>query len=215
MCVSARRSFGRHEPPNAKPGLQVGRRDVESRVRAHQPHHFVRIDAERLRDAADLVGEGDLERVERVAAHLERLGHADAGHHERASADAANTSRTAFDRGFAVAADDGVRRMVVVADRRAFAQELRLEAQAEIDARTSCRWLARGCGSSFSSTVPGCTVERTTMVWNSRLVASAAPICSASRRMAVRSWLPLAADGVPTQTNESSVSRIALRAHRR
>ena len=26
---SARRSFGRHEPPNAKPGLQVARRDVE------------------------------------------------------------------------------------------------------------------------------------------------------------------------------------------
>ena len=27
--------------------------------------------------------------------------------------------------------------------------------------------------------------------------------------MAVRSWLPLAADGVPTQTNDTSVSRIA------
>ena len=30
--------------------------------------------------------------------------------------------------------------------------------------------------------------------------------------MAVRSWLPFGADGVPTQTNDISVSRIACRA---
>ncbi len=53
------------------------------------------------------------------------------------------------------------------------------------------------------------------MVWNSRLALIAAPICSARRRMAVRSWLPLAADGVPTQMNETSVSCTALQRHRR
>jgi hypothetical protein len=71
---------------------------------------------------------------------------------------------------------------------------------------------ASSIGSIFSSTVPGCTVERITMVWNSRFSRNAVPICSDRRRIAVRSWLPFAADGVPTQTNEISVSEIARRA---
>ena len=191
-------------------GLQVRRRDVQARIGAHQPHDLVRVDAERLRDAADLVGEGDLERVEGVAAHLERFGHADTGH-EEARVEVLEDLAHRVDRGFAVAADDGVRRMVVVADRTALAQELRLERQTEIHARLACRCSRSRMGSIFSSSVPGCTVERTTMVWKSRLVLSAAPICSASRRMALRSWLPFAADGVPTQTNDTSVSCMALR----
>ena len=40
---------------------------------------------------------------------------------------------------------------------------------------------------------------------------SAAPICSAMRVIAVRSWLPFGRAGVPTQTNERSVERIASR----
>src|SRR6185436_10341151 len=49
----------------------------------------------------------------------------------------------------------------------------------------------------------------TTMVWNPRLACSALPICSVSRSNAVRSWPPLAAEGVPTQMNDTSVSSTA------
>ena len=115
-------------------GLQVGRRNVQALVGAHQAHDLVRVDAQRLRDAADFVGEGDLERVKGIAAHLERLGHANVRDQE-ACIEMLEQIAHRIDRGFAIAADDRVRRMIVVADRGALAQELRLEAQTEVDAR--------------------------------------------------------------------------------
>ena len=133
--------------------LQVGRRNVQARVGAHQPHDFVRIDAQRLRHAADLVGERDLERVEGIAAHLERFGHADAGHQE-ARLQVLEDLAHRVDRRLAVAADDGVRRMVVVADRAAFAQEFRLEARPKSTPDFLPLALSR-MGSIFSSSGAG------------------------------------------------------------
>ena len=40
---------------------------------------------------------------------------------------------------------------------------------------------------------------------------STAPICSAMRVIAVRSWLPFGRAGVPTQTNDRSVVSTASR----
>ena len=114
-----------------KPRLQVGARDVELRVPAQQVHHFERIGAQRLAQARGFVGERDLQRVEVVAAVLDRLRRAHRGHVEVAgqmSEQAPQHLRGVI----AVGADDGERRMVVVADRRSLAQELRLEADVEV-----------------------------------------------------------------------------------
>ncbi len=53
-------------------------------------------------------------------------------------------------------------------------------------------------------------VLRMTTVWRALLLLSAWPICSQIRRIYRRSRLPLAWLGVPTQTKDSSVSRIAF-----
>src|ERR1700734_437890 len=57
--------------------------------------------------------------------------------------------------------------------------------------------------------VPGRIVLRITIVCRALLVFSAWPICSQILRMYRRSRLPLGWLGVPTQTKDSSVSRIA------
>ena len=41
-------SFGRHDPPKAKPGLQVDGRDIELLVAAEDLHDFVAVEAEAL-----------------------------------------------------------------------------------------------------------------------------------------------------------------------
>ena len=58
-------------------GLQIRRRNVELPVPAHQIHHLERIYAHRLADPGRLVGEGDLQRMEVVAAVLDHFGGAD------------------------------------------------------------------------------------------------------------------------------------------
>ena len=85
-------------------------------VRTNQAHDFVRVDTQRLRDAPDFVGEGDLERVKRVAAHLERLCHANVRDQET-RIEMLEQIAHRIDRRFATATHDGVRRMVVIADR--------------------------------------------------------------------------------------------------
>src|SRR5688572_28495540 len=61
-------------------GLHVGARDVELRVLAQEVHDDVAVRAQPARDPADLVREGDLERVERVRGVLEHLGDAKRDH---------------------------------------------------------------------------------------------------------------------------------------
>ena len=108
-------------------------------------------------------------------------------------------------------ADDRERRLVVVADRRALAQELGLEAQVEIDAVASCPIRARRSGAAHLSTVPGTSVDRKTKTCGAGLSRIARPRCrgraAASR---VWSWLPLGADGVPTQISEISAAEHRL-----
>ena len=53
--------------------LQVVGREVELRVLAEDVHHLVAVDAERLADVADLVGEADLQRVPGVVGVLHHL----------------------------------------------------------------------------------------------------------------------------------------------
>ena len=54
-------------------------------------------------------------------------------------------------------------------------------------------------------------VLRKTTTCGSVFCASAWPSCAASRRIAPWSWLPLAADGVPTQTRLISLPSTAAR----
>ena len=64
---SARTSFGRHEPPNAKPGFRYVRRHIQLVVAAEHLHHFVAVDPQPLAQVADLVREAHLERMPGVA----------------------------------------------------------------------------------------------------------------------------------------------------
>jgi hypothetical protein len=109
------------------------RRDVELTVHAQQLHHFVRIDARGLANAADLVRERHLHRMKGVAGVLEHLGSADRRVHEFARQMTEDAAQRRDAVGIA-RADNGQRRMVVVVNRRAFAQEFGLETQAEVDA---------------------------------------------------------------------------------
>ena len=63
---------------------------------------------------------------------------------------------------------------------------------------------ASSSGTTTSSTVPGGTVERMTTVCGRSVPASTEPISLTTRLTWVRSVLPFAADGVPTQTSERS-----------
>ncbi len=64
-------------------------------------------------------------------------------------------------------------------------------------------------GTSRFRQVPGSMVLRNTTVWRVSRSASASPICSATRSRNAVDRLPFGADGVPTQTSEMSVSRMA------
>ena len=75
LYSSARRSFGRHEPPNAKPGCRYAGEMFSFSSRQKTFRHLGAVDAQPLGDQADLVGECDLQRVERVAGVLDHFGH--------------------------------------------------------------------------------------------------------------------------------------------
>ncbi len=64
-------------------------------------------------------------------------------------------------------------------------------------------------GCSTSSTVPGTSVERNTKTWPPAFPRMARPRSWASLSIADWSWLPLGAEGVPTQISESSESSTA------
>ena len=69
-------------------------------------------------------------------------------------------------------------------------------------------------GRSTSSTVPGTSVDRNTNTCVAVFSRIAAPRSWASRSIAVWSWLPFGADGVPTQISETSVASTACRVSR-
>ncbi len=111
-------------------GAQVSGRDVELPVPGDQTHDLARVDPQGLPQAADLVGEDNLDRVEGITGVLEHLRRADVGADkfarqvlEHRPDDVQGARR--------VAADHGERRIVIILDRAALAQELRLKGQAE------------------------------------------------------------------------------------
>ncbi|HXV75023.1 MAG TPA: hypothetical protein VD788_01800 [Candidatus Polarisedimenticolaceae bacterium] len=116
-----------------EPRLEIGRRDVELPVVADQRHDRMRVDADGLADSPDLVGEGDLQRVEGVAGVLQHLGGRDRGADELARQVPEQLAQQIL-RTLSVDADDGERRAIVILDRRAFAEELGLKAEAEAHA---------------------------------------------------------------------------------
>ena len=98
----------------------------------------MRVDVHRLRDPADLVRERDLDGMERVACVLERFGGSGLRHDE--------LTRKVLEHlpqhspcALRTRSNYGERRVVVVANRGSFSQELRLEAQREVDVATPSR----------------------------------------------------------------------------
>ena len=77
MCMSARKSLGRHEPPNEKPGPQVRGRDVETIVLAEHAHHLARVHVDRREQPPISFANVIFTRVIRVAGVLERFGRLD------------------------------------------------------------------------------------------------------------------------------------------
>ena len=69
--------LGQARAAEAEARRQVGLADVQLAVRLEDLHQLVRVDAELDAERADLVGEADLERVERVVDVLRGLGDAD------------------------------------------------------------------------------------------------------------------------------------------
>jgi hypothetical protein len=122
--------LGQARAAEGKAGFQIGTRDVELRVLAHQIHDLEGVDAQRLAQARRFIGEGDLERVEVVAAVLHHLGRSHRGLKKLARQVVEERSQS-IHRRRVVGTHHGERRFVVVADRRAFTQELGLETQEE------------------------------------------------------------------------------------
>ncbi len=116
-----------------KTRLQVGRRQIELGVAAEEIHHPVAVDLERLAQRADLVGEAHFQRVPGVVGVLHQLGGLDVGARERRR-EIGEQARRQVAAGAVQLADDGLGRVEEIVHRGAFAQEFRVEADAEIDA---------------------------------------------------------------------------------
>ncbi len=102
-------------------------------VLADHFHHFTTIDAASFGDVADLVGEGHLGGVPYVAGVLDHLGNSDVLADDRCVE--LFVQRLQNVTGCSVElADNGHRRMIVVSNRGAFAQEFRVDGYAEINA---------------------------------------------------------------------------------
>ena len=113
-------------------GTHVVARQVELVVLADHVHHLAAVDADRLGDVADLVGEGDLGGVPDVAGVLDHLGDLDGLADDRRVQLAVDFLEKVA--GLLVQfADHGHRREVVVLDRGALAEEFGVGADAEVD----------------------------------------------------------------------------------
>ena len=112
--------------------LQIGGGDVQLVIAAEDVHDLMAVGADRLADAADLVGETHLQRVPRVVHVLDHLGGLEIGAHERTGEPVIE-----FRQHLAACAvqltDHGLRRIQEVVHRGALAQELGVHAQPEID----------------------------------------------------------------------------------
>ena len=105
---------------------------VQGLVLADHVHHFATVDADCLGDVADLVGEGHFGGVPDVAGVLDHLGDGDVLTDDRRIELFVQRLQNVA-RGLVELADDGHWRLVVVGDGGAFAQELRVHGDTEID----------------------------------------------------------------------------------
>src|ERR1051325_9208703 len=72
--VEGAQILGQTGSAEREPGLQVGAGDVQANVLAQSVHYFAGVDLELAAQRADLVGEGDFHRVERIAGVLDHFG---------------------------------------------------------------------------------------------------------------------------------------------
>ncbi len=105
---------------------------VQHLVLADHVHHVAAIDTYGLGDVADFVGEGDLGGVPHVAGVLDHLGHFDRLADDRC-VELFVQALQYVAAGAVQFADDGHRWLVVVFDRSALTQELRVDRNAEVD----------------------------------------------------------------------------------
>ncbi|MCY1292384.1 hypothetical protein D9M70_416070 [compost metagenome] len=130
--------LGQARAAEGEAGVQVVLGEVELVVLADHVHHLAAVDADRLGDVADLVGEGDLGGVPDVAGVLDHLRHLDALAHDGGVEFLVERLQQVA--GAAVQlADHGHRRVVVVLDRGALAKELGVHRDAEVDPGTFAR----------------------------------------------------------------------------
>ena len=134
--------------------------------------------SEPLAQVADLVGEADLEGVPGVAGVLDHLGGADAGGHQR-RLDLAVQRFGRLRVRLVVVADQRHRRIVEVLDRRALAQELGIDGDAEPYPVLSCPtpFERRNHTPCVVPAAPCCARRRR----GRRPCPSASPICSQTR----------------------------------
>src|SRR5262252_8427694 len=105
---------------------QIRRGDIQPGVRLEYLHDRVAVDAERLAEPPDLVGESDLERMPRVVSELDHLRRGDAGRHDVAGIRAVDGG-SAFQRPRVAGTDHGLRWATVIVDGGPFTKELRRE----------------------------------------------------------------------------------------
>ena len=117
-------------PAEGEARLEIGGRNVELLVLAKHAHHILRVGAQRIAQVRDLVGEGDLQRMECIADVLDHLGRAYRSLQER-RADPGIQLPERVARVGIVAADEHERRVIEVFDRRAFAHELGVDGDAD------------------------------------------------------------------------------------
>ena len=153
---------------------QVGLADVQLAVGLEDLHQLVRVDAELDAEGADLVGEADLERVERVVDVLRGLGDADRNAEDR-SAKSPYISAIGSPLAASSSPDHGLLGAVEVGDAAALAQVLRVDGDAEVAARLAGPSSRSSAGMTVPSVVPGSTVLRTTTVCRRSVLGSAAP----------------------------------------
>ncbi|MNK93178.1 hypothetical protein D3C87_1133270 [compost metagenome] len=111
---------------------------VEGLVLADHVHHFATVDADRLGDVADFVGEGDLGGVPHVAGVLDHLGDRDVLADDRCVEFFVQRLQNVA-RSLVELADDGHRWQVVVGNGGGFTQEFRVDRNAEVDASLLAR----------------------------------------------------------------------------
>ncbi len=128
--TSARRSFGKQEPPKANPGFRYAGEMFSFTSSTKRSHHFMAIHAHLLAQRANLVGERDFYRVEGVGSILDHL-RGPQGHKAGFDSERLIQVRDAPDGRAIVAADHQQRGLEEIPDCGPLAQKLRMRYDAD------------------------------------------------------------------------------------